>query len=122
MDTRVIHQLQKLLGPEAVLTDELSLALHSYDCSLSRTRPDAVVLLPDTACVPGVIRLLNQYKIPFTPRAAGTNHAGGCAALKGGVILDFTRLNRLLEINTQEKYAVAEPGFTTAALQEEAAR
>lgn len=122
INTHILQQLQKLLGPENLLTDELSLALHSYDCSLSRTRPDAVALLPNTACVPGVIRLLNQYKIPFTPRAAGTNHAGGCAALKGGVILDFTRLNRLLEINTQEKYAIAEPGLTTAALQEEAAR
>ena len=101
INAHILQQLQKLLGPENLLTDELSLALHSYDCSLSRTRPDAVALLPNTACVPGVIRLLKQYKIPFTPRAAGTNHAGGCAALKGGVLLDCTRLTRLLEINTQ---------------------
>ena len=57
INAHILQQLQKLLGPENLLTDELSLALHSYDCSLSRTRPDAVALLPKTACVLSLIAI-----------------------------------------------------------------
>ncbi len=120
LNRRVLHELKHLLGEANVLTDELALALHSYDCSRSRTRPDAVALVQDAAVLPSVIRLLNRHKIPFTPRAAGTNHAGACATLYGGVVLDLTRLNRILEINTREKYAEVQPGVITANLQDAA--
>lgn len=115
----VLQQLQTLLGYENVHTDAPSLLAYAYDCSLSRGRPDVILHLPDTACISPVLRFLYAHKIPFIPRAAATNHAGSCAALKGGAVLNLTRLNRILRINTQERYAVAEPGVITGQLQEQ---
>ncbi len=114
----VLHKLETLVGKENLLTDEASLLLHAYDCSLSRTRPDAVVVIPNASVIPSVVTLLAAHKIPFVPRAAATNHAGSCAALKGGVILNLTRLNHILQIDTQHGFAWVEPGVITAQLQE----
>ena len=118
----VLKQLKKIAGEKNVLTDALSLSLYSYDCSLSRTKPDVVILVAEEKTLPVLIQFLVKHHIPFTPRAAATNHAGGCATLYGGAVLDLTRLNRILTINTQEKFADVQPGAITADLQEQASR
>ncbi len=114
---QVIQELSRLVGIENVRTDEVSLSLYAYDCSLSRTRPDGVVLITCAAQVAPVLRVLAKHSIPFVPRASATNHAGSCSALKGGVILNLTALNRILQINTREGFAVVEPGVITGDLQ-----
>lgn len=116
---RALETLKKIVGKENVLTDEVSLLLHAYDCSLSRTRPNGVILVQKAEQIPAILQTLNQYKIPFVPRAAATNHAGGCAALNGGFILNLCALNKILEINTQEGFAVAEAGAITGKLQQQ---
>ena len=118
----VLKQLKKIAGEKNVLTDALSLSLYSYDCSLSRTKPDVVILVAEEKTLPVLIQFLVKPHIPFTPRAAATNHAGGCATLYGGAVLDLTRLNRILTINTQEKFADVQPGVITADLQDQASR
>ncbi len=114
---KVIHALAHLVGAQNVCTDEVSLSLYGYDCSLSRTRPDGVVHIQQAAQVAPVLEVLSRYNIPFVPRASATNHAGSCTALRGGVILNLTQLNHILEINTREGFAVVEPGVITGDLQ-----
>ncbi len=113
----LIHALARILGTENVQTDPLALALYGYDCSLSYTRPDCVLLLTSPIQVSPVLRLLNQYRVPFVVRASATNHAGSCVPLKGGVILNVTGLNHILQINTRAGFAVVEPGVITGDLQ-----
>ncbi len=112
------EELRQLLGPSQVLTDELSLALYAYDCSLSRTRPDGVVLVQHAAQIAPLIRLLARHRIPFVARGSATNHAGSCTPLQGGVIVNLTALNHILEINTRAGFAIVEPGVITADLQD----
>ena len=116
-----IRALQQLVGKENVLTDDVSLSLYAYDCSLSRTRPDALINLPNEQAIAPILRILHQYAIAFVARAAATNHAGSCAALNGGVIVNTAGLNRILQINTQEGYALVEPGVITGDLQDQLA-
>ena len=118
LTSQVKRELSQLVGAHNVLEDELSLVLYAYDCSMSRTRPDAVVLVQTTSQIAPVIQVLARHKIPFVPRASATNHAGSCVALKGGVILNLTALNHILEINTRAGYAVVEPSVITAELQD----
>lgn len=112
-----LNQLRSLLGKENVLADEASLLLHAYDCSLSRTRPDLLLNLQHEEYVAPVLQILYDHKIPFVPRAAATNHAGSCAALNGGAIINLTGLNRILQINTREQTAWVQAGVITADLQ-----
>ena len=113
----VWQQLKETVGEENVLTDEVSLCLNAYDCSLSRTRPDAVLNITDAAYIAPVLRVLHQYHLPFVARASATNHAGSCTALNGGFILNLAPLNRILQIDTQDGYAIVEPGVITGDLQ-----
>ena len=111
------HALVNILGAEHVRTDEVSLSLYGYDCSLSRTRPDGVLIVQRAAQIAPLLRILWKHRIPFVPRASATNHAGSCTALCGGFILNLTHLNHILEINTRAGYAVVEPGVINGALQ-----
>ncbi len=111
-------QLKQTAGEENVLADEVSLSLYSYDCSLSRTRPDAVINVVRAQDVAPLLKILYRHHIPFVPRASATNHAGSCTALNGGVILNLAGLNKILQINTRQGYAVAEPGTITGDLQD----
>lgn len=101
-------EIIEILGETRVLSDEISLSLHSFDCSLGRTRPDAVLLINNTNELPFVIKTLNKYSVPFVPRAAATNHVGGCVALKGGVVLHLMGLNKIIRVDTQEEFAEVE--------------
>ena len=74
-------ELTKIVGKENLLTDEVSLSVYAYDCSLSRTRPDALIHLRQAEVIAPVLKVLHAYHIPFVPRASATNHAGSCAAL-----------------------------------------
>lgn len=117
--SKVINQICSIVGKENVNSDEASLLVHAYDCSLSRTRPDLVVSINQVSQVAPIIKLLYDNKIPFVPRASATNHAGSCCALQGGVVLNLSPLKKIIQINTQERYAVVEPGVITAELQKE---
>lgn len=111
-------ELEKIVGSQNVRMDETSLLLHAYDCSLSRTRPDALIHVHAVQQVPAILKVLSRYHIPFIARAAATNHAGSCSPLKGGVVLNLAPLNRILRIDIQHGFAEVEPGVITGELQQ----
>lgn len=114
----VIKQIKHLLGKDNVQTDPVSLALNGYDCSQSRFRPDAVVTVTDSALLEPLLCLLLREKIPFIPRAAATNHAGSCSAVKGGVVLNLNPLDKIYVIDTARGFAEADPCTVTGDLQQ----
>lgn len=60
-----------------------------------------------------VLILCNKHKIPVTPRGGGSGVTGGALPVLGGVVLSLERLNRILEINALDGYAMAESGVVT---------
>lgn len=119
IDSATVKNLQKILGKQNVLQDEVSIALNAYDCSLSRFRPDIILNIPAARVLPEVIRILAQAGIPFTARAAASNHAGSCATLYGGAVLNLNPLNRILKIDTDAGFAEVEPAVINEHLQME---
>lgn len=115
---KALATLRKIAGKDNVRTDTVSLLLNAYDCSRSRMRPDVIVHITKTAQIAQVVRVLHAYSIPFVVRAAATNHAGSCSTPNGGAVLEVAALNRMLEINTKERYARVEPGVITGQLDE----
>ena len=113
----LLKKFKNLLGSHAVQTDAVSLALNSYDCSPSSHRPDAVLTLTHTKQLAPLLRLLYKEKIPFIARASATNHAGSCAAVQGGVVLNLLYLRRILHIDTNQQLAQVEPGVINGQLQ-----
>ncbi len=109
--------LKQEVGSSNVQTDELALLLNSYDCSLSRGKPDLVITVERTEQVAAIVKILYKFHIPFVARSAATNHAGSCSAPSGGAILNLAPLNHIIEIDTKNQCAWVEPGVITEQLQ-----
>ncbi|MGH9192992.1 MAG: FAD-binding oxidoreductase, partial [Acidimicrobiales bacterium] len=73
-------------------------------------RPLGVVAPASTDEVATVVRLANEHRIPVTARGAGTGMSGGCIPRPDGIVVSFERMNRILEIDTDNFVAVVEPG------------
>ena len=72
---------------------------------------DALIFVKSTAEVSEIIRYANANKIPITPRGAGTNLVGSTVPICGGIILDFSLMNHILEIDKYTMTACVEPGI-----------
>ncbi|MZE55808.1 FAD-binding protein [Streptomyces sp. SID5770] len=88
---------------------------------LFTARPDAVVFPADTQEVAAVLDLATRHGVPVVPRGAGSNLCAATVALRGGIVLSLTRLDRILEIEPAELLARVQPGVTSAALADAAA-
>lgn len=111
MDRQAFAQaLQEIIGPENVLWEDYDLMLYEYDGSIDKARPDAVVLPTSAAQIAELIRLCRQEKRPFTARGAGTGLSGGALPVDGGILIVFSRLNRILDVDLPNLRAVVEPG------------
>ena len=115
--TLLIEKLGEIVGPEYVLSSDMDRELYGYDASLIRARPDVIVLPGSTEEVSRVAALAGREKIPIIARGSGTNLSGGTVALKGGIVVHFSRMNRILEIDIPNRTATVEPGVRTLDLQ-----
>ena len=66
-----------------------------------------------------VVRLANKYKIPVICRGAGTNVVGACVVEHGGIILNFSKMNKIISISKENMTAIVEPGVVLGDLQKE---
>lgn len=123
LDRATLAALEAIVGRDNVRTARGDLVAYSRDATaLWRGTPDAVVFPSSTAEVAAVLRLATERRVPVVPRGAGSNLAAGTVPLGGGIVLVMTRMNRILEISSDELLARVEPGVTTAELAEAAGR
>jgi glycolate oxidase subunit GlcD len=113
----LIETLRARLGAEAVLVRPEDLLVYEADAlTLAAHPPDAVVLPRTTEDVVAVVRACRDAGVPFVPRGAGTGLSGGAVAACGGVVIECSRLDRILEVCAEDRYAVVEPGVINAEL------
>jgi glycolate oxidase len=110
MDTRLLHDLKELFGSDGVLHQPEDLLLYEYDGSVEVARPACVVFPRTTEDVIAVVRLANRYETPIVGRGAGTGLSGGALARQGGIVIVFSRMNRILEVDAENQRATVQPG------------
>jgi len=76
--------------------------------------PDGIVWAENTEDVVQALRLATQHRVPIVPRGAGTGLAAGSSATAGNVVLDVSRMDRILSIDPVEQQAVVQPGVLNA--------
>jgi FAD/FMN-containing dehydrogenase len=124
-----LGELAALLGdPARLLTNAATVERLSKDFywyspilrpKLAEKRAEAVVQVVDAAEVLAILRYCYRHEIPVTARGAGTGNYGQAIPLKGGLVLDLSKMDRILEI-TGEGVAVCEPGVRLGVLEAEA--
>lgn len=116
----VARDLRRLLGSDLVKDDGPTKTAYAVDASIYRMEPQAVVLVESERDIAATVTYAVQRGISLTPRAAGTNLTG--SAIGSGIILDVSRLNRILELNCDERWARVQPGIVLAELNKQLGR
>ncbi len=114
-----INQFEEAVGKDWVFTSDEDVALYRDAYSPFMGEPDELVasaaVAPDgVEQVQKVVRIANNYKIPIYPVSTGKNlgYGGSAPVLSGSVVLDLKRMNRILEVNEKNAYALVEPGVS----------
>ena len=116
----LIKELNKALPKENILSDEAERYVYSFDASnnqQNKALPDAVVFVENIEQVLKVVKIANEQMTPINCRGAGTNTVGACVPTHGGIVLNFSKMNKILEINPENMTARVQPGVVVGDLQ-----
>src|SRR6201981_1371449 len=110
MHAGLLRDLEKLLGSGSALFQPEEVLLYEYDGSVEKGRPDIVVFPTTTQEVSQIVKLAAKHNVPIVGRGAGTGLSGGALARTGGLMLVFSRMNKILSIDPENQRAVVQPG------------
>src|SRR5512139_918346 len=119
---KLSEEMTKIVGKENVLSSETDLLLYGYDASLFRGKPDCIALPGSTEEVSKIVKFAHEARVHVVGRGSGTNLSGGTIPTQGGIVIHFSRMNRILEIDIENQRAVVEPAVFTLALKNALAR
>ena len=116
-DEPLVLELIDLLGQENVIIDDISLKVYECDgAEFFKALPD-VVVFPDSAEeISQIVKLANIYNKPYIARGAGTGLSGGTLPINAGIMIAMNKMNRILEVDLENRQAVIEPGVVNLML------
>ncbi len=110
MDPKILSLLKDTVGETNVTTQLIDLISYASDASEFKHRPEAAVIATTTQQVAAIMEMADRERIPVTPRGAGTSVSGLTVPVKGGIVLDLARMNRIIRISPEDRLAVVQPG------------
>jgi glycolate oxidase len=114
----VVDDLRKIVGRDAVLDRPEDMMLYEYDAGVRKSTPGAVVFPTNALQVSEIMRLASGNHIPVVGRGAGTGLSGGAISQAGGLVIAFSRMNRILQVDVENARAVVQPGVVNLQLSE----
>ncbi|HXZ69192.1 MAG TPA: FAD-linked oxidase C-terminal domain-containing protein [Alphaproteobacteria bacterium] len=109
---QLIERLRKI-ARDRVIVDETALRTFESDGLTALRQPPLVAVLPtSTAEVAAILGLCTEMSVKVVPRGAGTSLSGGAIPLADGIILGLSKLNRILEVDYDNRCVVCQPGVT----------
>ncbi|MCB0150372.1 MAG: FAD-binding protein, partial [Caldilineaceae bacterium] len=103
-------------APHQLVTDPAELVTFEIDAGFDRGRPDAVFYPESAADVSKVVQWARAGGLPIVARGAGTGLSGGAVAERGGVIVEFARMKRIVELNPIGRNGVVQTGVVNLVL------
>ncbi len=119
MDRNLINALTDVVGKDNVSSSMADRITHSYDATQQQYLPDVVVYASTVEEVSSIVKLANRHSCPVLPRGAGSGFTGGTLPVRGGIVLVLSKMDKILDIDTENLTAEVEPGVVTAQLQRE---
>jgi glycolate oxidase len=111
--------LENLLGSENVLHEAKDFTEYREDFTeVDPIEPGLVAFATTTEQIQAIVKEAGKTGMPITARVAGTNLGGLALPAEGGLVLDLSRMNKILEVNADDMYAVLEPGVTQQQLKD----
>jgi glycolate oxidase len=117
MEEKIKSTLKEIVGPDGFSDRLIDLVSYSYDASDHDHRPEAAVWPLNSDQVSKILRLARRNRLPVIPRGAGTGLAGGAVPIRGGLVLDLCRMNKIIAIRIADRSVVLQPGVVYADLE-----
>ncbi len=117
MNSEVLTELRSIVGDDWVVADVSLIESYLLDVTALPVRPvpssDVVLVKPaNPEEISRILKLANERKIPVVPRGGGTGCVGAVVPTRGGIVLSLERLDRIIEVDTDNLMVVAEAGAT----------
>jgi len=110
-DAAFLVELSTIYPDDRLLTKQAQLVTYESDALTSyQVRPLAVVLPETQEEVIQTVRKCHKYKVPFVARGSGTSLSGGSLPTAGGIVIALNRLNRIIRLDVEDRFAVVECG------------
>jgi glycolate oxidase len=110
------NDLKKLFPKDQLMITPEEKLTYAYDATNKSFLPDAVVLPRSTEDVAKLMKYAHDHKIVVVPRGAGSGYTGGSLPIKGGIVVSFEQMIKVLHLDKEKKYAIVEPGVITQEL------
>jgi glycolate oxidase len=106
-----VRRVRAALPQEAIILEPEQLRTYECDGLTGRRVVPMLVVLPGSVeQVQAVVRLCNEFSVPFVARGAGTGLSGGALPVAEGIVISLARLDRILEVDVERGFVVVEPG------------
>jgi FAD/FMN-containing dehydrogenase len=115
-----LRSLMTLLPKNRVFVDRSALLAYEADAGIDKGIPEGVVFPRNVEDVMRIVHWSAEYGVPLVARGAGTGLSGGAVADRGGVIVDFARMNGILDFDVPGRSAVVQPTLINLRLDERA--
>ncbi len=113
----ILRNLEEIVGKDFASNKPEDLFIYSQDPGASEPRPvDFIVMPKTTEEVQEIMKLANKETIPLVPMGGGLTLSGLIIPVKGGIVVDMKRMDKIIEINELSQYALIEAGVTTGQL------
>ena len=114
---RIAADLARLVAPASVIAAPAALRAYESDGLTAYRQPPLVAVLPgNTSEVAAVLRYCHQRRLKVVPRGSGTSLSGGALPLADGVLVGLGKLNRVLEVDYDNRCAIVQPGVPNLAI------
>jgi len=111
-----LKSLESLFDKHQLTTDPVELITYEIDAGLNRGSPEGVVFPESSEDVICLATWAAKYRVPLVARASGTGLSGGAVPSHGGIVVSFSRMNHISNINETDRLVVAEPGVINLTL------
>jgi D-lactate dehydrogenase (quinone) len=117
LPSALLDTLHATFGQDACSTGEAERLAYAYDNSRRNALPDAVVFARTHEQIETLVQACREHRVPIIARGRGTNTTGATVPVEGGVVVSFERMNRILRIDPDNRFAIVEPGVLNGDLQ-----
>ncbi len=107
---QLFNELKTIVGEKNASIDDAILFTYSFDVSQVNHSPDIVVRPSSPEEIVKIIKFASENGIPLTPRGAGSGASGGAVPVKGGILIEFTRMNKVKKLEIDKLEVTVEPG------------
>jgi glycolate oxidase len=111
LDANLLAELRGILGADSIVSRTTELKVYECDgWTAEKSAPDVLLLPRSTAQMSATLAALHRCGVAFVPRGAGTGLSGGCLPLNAPAMICTSRMNRILEVDFENRRVVVESG------------